>query len=149
MGWGGKRAGAGRKRKSDHAHWLAGTKARDAEPTTSTNVVTLPPVTDPRQDLGDGWVPSRAQRAALGTAGRAYVDDALARFDIARHEGPAVLHIAAQHDAIDRLVLLQKKATLLRESIQLERLILEYQKRIDTLHAKLVEGSLDATESLD
>jgi hypothetical protein len=31
----------------------------------------------------------------------------------------------------------------------LERLILEYQKRIDTLHAKLVEGSLDATESLD
>jgi hypothetical protein len=151
LGHGGARAGAGRPKKSAHDHWLAGTTDRLPKPTPdpSSNVTHLPPVHDPRADLGDGWSPSRSQRARLGRAGRAYLDDVVSRFDIANTEAAAVLTIASHHDAIDRLHLLLKKATLIREHVQLERLILERQKLIDAWHAKLVEGAIDATESVE
>jgi hypothetical protein len=78
------------------------------------------------------------------------LDDTLDRFNIAAHEGAAVLTIAEHHDAVERLQQWQKKARTLREHMQVERLLLARQKLIDTLQQRLLNGTLDhATEADD
>jgi hypothetical protein len=148
MGWGGARAHAGRPRKTEHELRLSGTFRADRH---ASNVVELPAVQDPRSGMGDGWKPTQRARLRLGKAGRRYLDDVLERFDISASEGPAVLQIAASHDDIERLRLWQKKSRVMREKVQLEKLILEHQKRIDQQQQKLVNGTLDqyATEAHD
>ena len=110
----------------------------------------LPVSDDPREGLGDGWRPNQRERQRLGRAGRAYVDRVCQQFDIAVHEGPAVLDIAAHHDAVAQLRLWQKKARTMAERLRCERLIFERVRLIDTLQQCLINASLsDATEATD